>query len=195
MASHLRKRADRIKAQVPILSLLVGYGYDVRADGGDREQQFSCDLHGDGNDSKPSSRYYPESNSIYCWACGRVRDSIGLVQEKEGLKFKEAVKRLEIRFRLKPLPYEHEESATQRILREGRDALDVHTTIEDDIRRQRSLIHMVTQDRMLPMARCSIFWDALDKVAYMAEHKGLEVLKARQTIGKMRERLFEELAA
>ncbi len=193
MASHLRNRADRIKEQVPILSLLISYGYDVRADGGDREQQFSCDLHGDGRDSKPSSRYYPDSNSIYCWACGKIRDPIELVREKEGLGFKEAVKLLEVRFRLPTLPYEAEQSATQRILQEGRDALDPTTTLEDDIKRQSVLLHMIAQERMLSMTRCATYWDALDRISHLAQQGQLPALKARQTIGLLRERLFEEL--
>lgn len=193
MASHLRKRADRIKEQVPILSLLVSYGYDVRPDGGDREQQFSCDLHGDGNDSKPSSRYYPENNSIYCWACGKVRDPIELVREKEGLGFKDAVRRLEIRFHLPALPFEAEESKTERILREGAEAFDPHTTLDDDFRRLSTLLHSVTQDRMLPMTRCATYWDAVDKVMHLTFKELVPVTKARMTLAALRERLFEEM--
>lgn len=61
-----RQRADRIRALIPIEEVLLHYGYQVRADAGGREQQFCCDLHGDGQDTKPSARVYPESASWYC---------------------------------------------------------------------------------------------------------------------------------
>lgn len=63
-----KQRADRIRADVRIIQILSDYGYNVNPDGGDREQQFSCDLHGDGSDSKPSARAYPSSNSWFCVA-------------------------------------------------------------------------------------------------------------------------------
>lgn len=64
--SRAKQRADRIREEVEIVQVLADYGYHVSAHGGDREQQFSCDLHGDGSDSKPSARAYPSSNSWYC---------------------------------------------------------------------------------------------------------------------------------
>ena len=91
-------RAKRIKEEIPILSVLAGYGYDVHGD--TREQQFKCDLHGDGHDNAPSARVYPETNTWYCFACGKVRDSISTVMEKEGLDFNQACKGLEIKYNL-----------------------------------------------------------------------------------------------
>lgn len=65
--SRGKKRADRIRAEIPIQRVLADYGYNI--DGGyDGEQQFSCDLHGDGRDNKPSGRVYPSSGSWYCVA-------------------------------------------------------------------------------------------------------------------------------
>lgn len=61
-----KKRADRIRAEISIVKVLSDLGYHIHPDGGDREQQFPCDLHGDGSDSKPSARVYPSSNSWYC---------------------------------------------------------------------------------------------------------------------------------
>lgn len=66
MSDRAKAAADRIRELVPILEVLVTYNYRVRADGGEREQQFQCDLHGTGKDNKPSARVYPESNSWYC---------------------------------------------------------------------------------------------------------------------------------
>lgn len=64
--ANLRKRIDRIKRVVEIEDLLADYGYKIHGGGGHREQQFQCDLHGDGRDGKPSARMYPESQSWYC---------------------------------------------------------------------------------------------------------------------------------
>ena len=66
MTDRAKAAADRIREQVPILQVLASYGYRVRVDGGGREQQFSCDLHGTGQDNKPSARAYPDSASWYC---------------------------------------------------------------------------------------------------------------------------------
>ena len=52
--------------------LLSSFGYRVRADGGDREEQFQCDLHGDGRDNKPSARFYPDNT----WYCVDIREPI-----------------------------------------------------------------------------------------------------------------------
>ncbi len=63
--SRSKQRADRIRAEVPILEVLATYGYRVTV-GGDREQQFQCDLHGDGKDGKPSARVYPDEGHWFC---------------------------------------------------------------------------------------------------------------------------------
>lgn len=78
--SQARARADRIREKIPIVQLLEDFGYGVRASGGDREQQFSCNLHGDGQDNKPSARVYPDSDSWYCvHVADRVLTSRGWV--------------------------------------------------------------------------------------------------------------------
>jgi hypothetical protein len=64
--SRLDRRLARIKAEIDISQLLSDYGYKVFANGGDREQQFSCNLHGNGRDLKPSARVYGHSQSWYC---------------------------------------------------------------------------------------------------------------------------------
>lgn len=64
-----QKRIERIRQEIGILDLLEDLGYQVRA-GDDREQQFPCNLHGDGNDGTPSARAYPDSNGWYCVSVG-----------------------------------------------------------------------------------------------------------------------------
>lgn len=63
--TRLERRVARIHEMVRIDRVLESYGYRV-AGNTDREQQFSCDLHGDGMDSKPSARAYPDTNQWYC---------------------------------------------------------------------------------------------------------------------------------
>lgn len=99
----MSKRADRIKEKIPILSVLSAYNYDVH--GRDHQQQFRCDLHGDGNDNAPSARVYPETNTWFCFACGKVRDTIATVMEKEGLEFNQACKALELKYGLEVWEY------------------------------------------------------------------------------------------
>lgn len=91
-------RSKRIKEKIPLERVLSDYGYSVREIGG--EQQFRCDLHGDGSDNAPSARVYPQSNTFYCFACGRARDSIALVMEKEGVEFGKACFLLEKKYGL-----------------------------------------------------------------------------------------------
>ena len=102
--SRAKQRADRIREEVPLDDILVTYGYAIIANA-DREQQFSCDLHGDGSDSKPSARYYPESTSWHCFACSKSRDAISTVMEKEGKNFSEACTLIENKYGLPPLPW------------------------------------------------------------------------------------------
>ena len=86
------KRAARIREEIPITAVLADYGYDVRDDGGDREQQFPCNMHGDGYDVKPSARVYPESASWYCVATNeRVLTTLGWLKLHEATRYQTPV--------------------------------------------------------------------------------------------------------
>ncbi len=164
--------ADRIRAEVPIVDVLYEYGYHVHPDGDDREQQFSCDLHGDGSDTKPSARVYPESASFHCFACGRSRDAITLVREKEGIDFWPAVKALEARYGLDPLPWDGpEEPRKDKAVHKINEALE-HTseTTEQLLQRVSRIIDSCCRERSIPADRCAAFWEAHDKVS-MIHHK------------------------
>jgi hypothetical protein len=56
-----------------------------------RYNTLVCPFHAD---SRPSMKYYPETNKLYCFSCHRTLDSIGFVMAREGLNFKDAVRRL-----------------------------------------------------------------------------------------------------
>lgn len=101
---YLKLRVANIRRQLPMARVLLHYGVELRYPDPHQETSYSCPLHGDGNDSRPSARLYPESQSTYCFACQRARDAVGWVREKEGLPFWAAVRRLEEIFDLEPLP-------------------------------------------------------------------------------------------
>jgi hypothetical protein len=169
--SRLRRAADRIREEVSLAQVLQDYGYEVYPEYGEREQQFSCDLHGDGSDNTPSARYYPESEQFFCFACGQSRDSIALVREKEGLSFWQAVKKLEKSYGLQPLPWEppEEERTTKTVVAE---ALDATITAEQMIERTERLLLLTTQERSLPPTSCAKLWEAYDKTRLSYEAGG-----------------------
>jgi DNA primase len=180
-----KKRADRIRESVPIVQVLSDYGYNVNPDGGEREQQFPCDLHGDGSDGKPSARAYPSSNSWFCFACGRPRDAIQTCREKEGLDFWGAVKALERRYALPEMPWEDDEEVADATLTEKvRNILQSGISREEMVARVRRRIEIATAERELPMDDVLRAWEDLDRVVYGFEHeewtdaRGFAVLEA-----------------
>jgi hypothetical protein len=101
---YRKRRVENIKRQLPMARVLLHYGVELRYPNPTQETAYSCPLHGDGTDSSPSARVYPETETTYCFACQKVRDAVGWVREKEGLPFWAALKRLEELFDLEPLP-------------------------------------------------------------------------------------------
>ena len=162
--SNAKAAADRIREEVPILEVLVVYGYAVHPDGGDREQQFSCDLHGDGNDTKPSARVYPDSSSFYCFACGQTRDVITLVREKEGMGFWPAVRVLERRYGLKPLKWDEEERVTTQTKVE--DALQAKVPVKTVLHRTERFLLSMSREQAVPPPQMAALWEAYDQVSY-----------------------------
>jgi len=172
-----KQRADRIRAETSMLDLLVDYGYQVRADGGDREQAFSCDLHGDGRDTRPSAIFYPRSNSFHCFACGRSRDSITLVREKEGLDFWAAIQKIEARFNLPALAWEDDEqrgtkkqSVEQQIL----GLMNAGESCEATERRLARYLNALSQERSCPPLKLASLWEGFDKVRFLLSSGSLK---------------------
>lgn len=194
--SQAKKRADRIRAQVPIIQVLAHYGYHIDPNGGDREQQFSCDMHGSGRDAMPSARAYPDSNSFYCFGCGRTRDPIQLVREKEGLDFWKAIKILEARFHLPKLPWEQdapeEDDVLANTLRQSLTATRGGSFSDEQARMER-LLTSVTGERELPMNTILAFWEVLDRVRHGVGHEAWEEAKGVQALATLRERVMARL--
>lgn len=194
--SHARARANRVREKVPIVELLEGYGYRVRASGGDREQQFPCNLHGDGRDQKPSARVYPESQSWYCFACDVTRDVIATVRANERLDFWGAIKWLEAKFHLPPMPWE---GPTEKDTLESVVAgLRHDRTFDDDLDRIRFRLGQLTQERGLPLDELLAFWEAIDKVEWHVKgpkgHGGpWSEKQGRAVLSKLQERILKAL--
>ena len=163
--SRSRRAADRIRKEVPLAQVLFDYGYDVEPRVSDREQQFSCDLHGDGSDGKPSARYYPGGGQFFCFACGRSRDAIELVREKEGVQFWEAIKVHENRYKLPALPWQPgDDDRPPTIKQQVEKALKASETPERALSRLERFLSSTTQDRSLPPERCAALWEGFDRV-------------------------------
>ena len=179
------QRAERIREQIPIIQVLADYGYYVDPEGDDREQQFQCDLHGDGQDNKPSARVYPESGSWYCFACGRSRDAIQLVREKEGLDFSPACKLLENRYGLPPLPWDggpREATPEEEI----REALTPSRTLGDEQSRVSRLLDNLTREKDLLVETTLSLWEAFDKIVWVHEQGRIEDRAAQEALLRLR---------
>ena len=163
--SRSKERADRIRAEIPIVEVLASYGYRVDA-GADREQQFQCDLHGDGRDGKPSARVYPDEGHWYCFACARSRDAIQTVREKEGLEFSAACAALEKRFNLPPLPWVEESESTG-----WEAALEAPPVTASDAHvRTSRFLTSITREKSLPLRAVLLAWERIDRLATRLEN-------------------------
>ena len=173
--SRAKRSADRVREEIPIVRALYDYGYQVDPRAEDYEQQFCCDLHGDGKDSKPSARVYPGGGQFFCFACGRSRDIIGLVREKEGLDFWRAIKALESRYGLPPLPWDPEEDARPLTpIQEVEAALRPRETGEQALQRVGTFLLGLTRERSLSAQKCAGLWEAHDRVISHRESGGSE---------------------
>lgn len=97
----VKKRVLQIVEKVPLLEILSKYYPSLNSSYPDHEQQFSCDLHGS-NDEKPSARFYPSSNTTFCFGCAKVRNAIDYVITKEGVSFSRACSLLEQAYGIEP---------------------------------------------------------------------------------------------
>lgn len=192
MGDWAKRRSERIRTKIPIVQVLADYGYQVDPSGGDREQQFSCNLHGDGRDGKPSARVYPVSNSWYCFACGVSRDAIKLVREREGLDWARACSVLERKYGLPPLPKtdddDADETEPESTSDKVRSALNPTRSFADDRARLVRLLEIDNQERALPMLAILRLWEALDRVDYGLENKVLSESQAHVEVLTILER-------
>lgn len=179
MSNRTSKRVERIRAEVPISALLHDLGYRVHADSGGRKQQYACDLHGDGSDSKPSARVYPDNNSTYCFACGRYRDPIQLVREKVGKSFHQTLSYLEDKYGLPALPWSADEEVQEIDLSDRvRTILSgSESDTSDLLSRAERVLRRVTSHGC--DARVLVLWEELDRIGHLLKEGVLGESAAR----------------
>ena len=181
--SRAKQRADRIRNEVPLDQVLENFGYAV-VSGSDREQQFSCDLHGDGSDGKPSARYYPESTSWYCFACGRARDAIATTMEKQGASFSDACRLLESQFNLPPLPWK-DESPKEPSYQEVVSNQKTQPTIDEMAHTLNRLLDGFTKDGTFTLETSLRLWEAYDRILFMHREKQVSEDKVRSSLERI----------
>ena len=199
MASRPNRRADRIRDQIPITEVLHNLGYRVNPGAGDREQQFSCDLHGDGRDGSPSARAYPASNSWYCFGCGATRDAIQTVREKMGMSFGDACAWLEKGWKLGPLPWDEEtrqeyEPARKSSIEDAWREQGRFGTFAEAQEEAELLLARLTKGRFLPMDDTLALWEVFDQIRWLVgEGKQWDESKGRESLLRMTDRVLSRL--
>lgn len=185
------KRIKRAK-QLPVERILHSLGYRVRTDAGNREQQYSCDLHGDGKDSKFSARVYPQSNSVYCFACNQIRDPISLIRDKKGLRFWEAVQYLEQAYDLPRLAYdgadyEKKISLDQEIQRIFKVS---PLSIEKHFHKLKTILSFAGKEHLFDLTQMLPLWEYFDKIEYCYEQKKFSKEKTMEVLSLLQEKIF-----
>ena len=187
-----QRRVERIHNEIPIAQLLSDLGYRVRVDAAYREQQFPCDMHGDGRDNKPSARVYPDNNAWYCFAESKHRDAIRTIRDKFGLSFTDALKWLEQKYNLPSMPFEESDRQGPTFNQGLAKEIDPAKTYEDDLARVSVLMSNITDQRIVDMDTVTSFWAAIDHLTYLKTQGQLEERAARTALLKLRERIMIE---
>jgi hypothetical protein len=183
LIAYFRMRRDNINDQLSMYNVLVDYGY-ISDYGDGREVQFSCDLHGSGRDQRPSARYYSRSNSYYCFGCGKSRDSVALVMEKEDLSFSKACFFLEKKYNLKRINFDYSQFS---VLKENVDfSLSQDHTEEEKFDFS---LKLFVEANLLSKADALRLWLGLD----MIQAKDFDAEKKSQLLQRLSSELEETL--
>ena len=194
MGTRLDRRRDRVKQEISIFQVLLDCGYQVQDN--EYEQQFCCDLHGDGHDVKPSARVYTD-NSWYCYACQVQRDSIATIQAKEEIPYGEAIYYLESKYGLPNLPCEDDDEVYQKPRTSIDEINEVYqpqrADYAQDQRRAHAILDSLTKDQDLPLDTMLALWDVHDMVAYKVGKELMSEAKGSVAMGKLRLKAIEKV--
>lgn len=193
MPTRAHQRAERISKHVDLGQLLSEYNYEIIPDD-HREQQFRCDLHG--IDNKPSARFYPETNSTFCFACGKARDPVSFIMDKEGLEFRQACELLEKRANLAPLPWKEEEEAPLDTTEaEIEDLSHVSRNFGQEWYREDRRLQIAIDEKALSLGDSLKFATALDRIRFGVRKQGWSEGQGKTMLLKLRERLTAAMKA
>lgn len=183
----IKDRVARIKEQVSIIDVLSHYGFKLYD--GDVDQQFPCDMHGDGSDQSPSARVYPDTASWYCWGCGKNRDAIDTVREREGVTFIQACIHLEkiAGLDIWNVPedfFEKPKNPTEVF------KIDKTVPLDSLISQFRNMMQVATDGRVLDKMRTLKFWHVFDHFCWLSR---TEPEKARKGLTQLLSKLIKAL--
>ena len=192
---YLAKRVENIKSQLKVSDVLVHYGVDIRTV--DREFQYPCPLHGDGQDNSYSARLYPDndngSGGTYCFACHKSRDAIQWVMDKEGLpSFGKTLSFIESAFHIDNVPksvYSGEQSGPR--LAQPLDKPKPKNTDRQQLEAavtavERSLTRLLKERReVVGMDKAARLYFMLDAVQFSLKEEGSDVAKLKEVTGKV----------
>lgn len=193
---YWERRVENVKEQVHITDVLEHYGIRVRTV--EREFQYPCPLHGDGQDNSFSARMYPEasnddpSGGTYCFACQKARDLIEWVKDAEGLSFKGAVSHIERTFGVtdKPTPYieaddyEERRSKVFGVEEGGRTIQDDFEAMERQARKT-----IANHRKAFSAEGAAKIYFVLDNLRFDVDNDNVTERKARQVLEKLATRL------
>jgi len=187
--SRTSARIRRLNRTIDLGEMLYGLGYDVYPDQ-HREQQFRCDLHGE--DNKPSARFYPETNSTYCWVCQKARGPVDYYIEKESVELREALDRLELLHGLTDLPWAQED-APQSLGEWIDEQSRTPASFEEDRKRLRKLLEAATLERDLSMDTTLKLWEVFDRIDHGMRKESWTPTQGRAALRQLRTAFMESL--
>jgi hypothetical protein len=92
---NIREKVASVKAAVSMARFLNDHGdYHLVPD---VAQQIRCFGH---DDRTPSARFYPDTNAVYCWTCGKLFDVVTACQLLLNKDFPDAAEYLCTRYRV-----------------------------------------------------------------------------------------------
>lgn len=175
------KRVEQIKEFVSIEQGLNDLGYRVQHI--DREQQFPCDLHGDGRDGKFSARVYPDSGSWYCFACGKSRDLIETYRDKFGLSFGKACYTIEKKYGLKHIFSNNEKTDTK----DASTEMSPEQGFKILSKRMETLLNGM--QKVKPMGEVLAWWEAYDCICWYVQRGGWSFDKGYNSLSNLIDRM------